>query len=69
VPTYEYICRVCDHTFEKEQSIKDTPLQECPACLVCSLRRVINSEGGFILKGSTWEKDGYTSADKKAKDT
>lgn len=69
MPTYEYNCRVCDHTFEKEHGIKDDPLQECPKCLVWALKRIINNEGGFILKGNTWEKDGYTSPDKKTKDS
>ena len=69
MPTYEYACRVCNHTFEKEQSIKDPPLKECPKCLVCALKRVINSEGGFILKGDGWENDGYASSDKKKADS
>ena len=60
MPTYEYVCRVCNHEFETEQSIKEQPLLECPQCRVCALKRVINSNGGFILKGGGWYKDSYS---------
>jgi putative FmdB family regulatory protein len=32
MPTYEYICRACGHTFEIVQSMKDASLTECPEC-------------------------------------
>jgi putative FmdB family regulatory protein len=32
MPTYEYICRACGHTFEIVQSMKDESLTECPEC-------------------------------------
>lgn len=32
VPTYEYTCRDCGHTFEIVQSMTDEPLTMCPEC-------------------------------------
>jgi putative FmdB family regulatory protein len=32
MPTYEYTCRRCGHTFEIVQSMKDDPLKVCPMC-------------------------------------
>ncbi|MBI2709642.1 MAG: FmdB family transcriptional regulator [Actinobacteria bacterium] len=32
MPTYEYRCKECDHTFEAVQSFTDEPLTECPSC-------------------------------------
>lgn len=39
--TYHYKCEVCQHEFEQSQSIKDKPLQKCPACEQWKLYRVI----------------------------
>jgi putative FmdB family regulatory protein len=32
MPTYEYTCRDCGHTFEIVQSMLDDPLTMCPEC-------------------------------------
>jgi putative FmdB family regulatory protein len=32
MPTYEYTCRRCGHTFEIVQSMKDDTLTVCPVC-------------------------------------
>jgi putative FmdB family regulatory protein len=32
MPTYEYACRSCGHTFETVQSMKDEALTVCPEC-------------------------------------
>lgn len=61
--TYEYLCRVCKHQFEVEQSIKDKPESECPKCLVTCDNRLI-SGGNFILKGDGWGKDLYSKKSK-----
>ena len=39
MPTYEYTCRDCGHTFEIVQSMWDDPLTMCPEC-GGSLRKV-----------------------------
>lgn len=60
MPTYEYMCNSCEVKFEVEQSIKDDPLQQCPTCKEKSLKRLI-SNTSFILKGSGWAADNYSS--------
>jgi putative FmdB family regulatory protein len=59
MPTYEYECTKCGHTFEAMHSIKDKPLSRCPECKG-ALRRVIFGGLGVIFKGS-----GYYSTDNK----
>jgi putative FmdB family regulatory protein len=51
MPTYEYECTKCSHTFEAFQSINDEPLKECPKCGK-SIRRIIFGGAGVIFKGS-----------------
>ncbi|MDR2518900.1 MAG: zinc ribbon domain-containing protein [Spirochaetaceae bacterium] len=60
MPTYEYECKKCAHTFEAFQSMKDPPLDTCPQC-GSQVRRLINGGGGVIFKGS-----GFYATDKKA---
>ncbi len=59
MPTYEYKCTKCGHTFEAFQSIMDKPLTKCPVCK-SAIRRVINGGMGVIFKGS-----GFYSTDNK----
>ena len=51
MPTYEYECKSCKHSFEAFQSMSDAPLSECPQCKK-ELRRLINGGSGIIFKGS-----------------
>jgi putative FmdB family regulatory protein len=32
MPTYQYACRACGHSFEAVQSMTEEPLRECPRC-------------------------------------
>ena len=59
MPTYEYECTKCGHTFEAVQRMMDKPLSRCPKCR-SSLRRLINGGMGVIFKGS-----GFYSTDNK----
>ncbi len=61
MPTYEYECTKCGHTFEKLQKISDDPLTKCPKCKG-ALRRVIHGGMGVIFKGSGF----YTTDYKKS---
>ncbi|GHV82432.1 hypothetical protein AGMMS49991_09900 [Spirochaetia bacterium] len=51
MPTYEYECKTCGHTFDTFQSMRDEPLKICPECGK-ELRRLINGGTGVIFKGS-----------------
>ena len=65
MPTYEYACTSCAHEWETEQSIKDEPLKDCPSCHAATARRQISRGTGFILKGSGWYSDLYSSSSNK----
>ncbi|MDR1419709.1 MAG: zinc ribbon domain-containing protein [Treponema sp.] len=51
MPTYEYECKDCGHTFEAFQSMSDEPIKICPQC-GRELRRLIHGGTGVIFKGS-----------------
>lgn len=60
MPTYEYICRDCNHAWEEEQSIKDTAITTCPKCKEETAVRQI-SAGSFVLAGGGWAREGYSN--------
>jgi len=63
---YEYKCKneLCQHEFEAEQSIMDEPIKICPKC-EAEVQRLISSNINFLLKGTGWYIDGYSSGEKK----
>jgi len=52
MPTYDYECRTCGHSFETFQSMSDDSLTICPECGKPQLRRLISGGTGVIFKGS-----------------
>ncbi len=58
MPTYDYECTKCGHTFEVSQGMNDKPLTKCPKCEK-KLRRLIGSGGGIIFKGSGFYETDY----------
>jgi putative FmdB family regulatory protein len=72
MPTYEYECKDCGHTFDAFQSMSDAPLKICPECGK-EVRRLINGGSGVIFKGSgfyvTDKKGGGAPADTKGGET
>lgn len=64
MPTYEYACRACGHTFEEIQKISEPAIDVCPKCGQRQAQRLI-SQGNFILKGGGWyTTGGYGSSSK-----
>ncbi len=74
MPTYDYVCKKCDHQWELFQSMKDNPIRKCPSCGKLKAKRVIGPGAGIIFKGSGFYQTDYRSdsykkaadADKKA---
>ena len=64
MPTYEYECTKCGHTFEKFQSMKDEPVKRCPECR-CKVRRLLGTGAGFIFKGGGFYETDYRSSSYK----
>jgi putative FmdB family regulatory protein len=61
MPTYEYECKSCGHTFDSFQSMSEEPLKICPECGK-EVRRLIRGGTGLIFKGS-----GFYITDKNGK--
>ena len=66
MPTYEYECNDCGHTYEKFQSITAKPLRKCPVC-AGRVRRLIGAGGGIIFRGSGFYQTDYRSQDYQQK--
>jgi len=65
MPTYEYVCRACDHEFEEFQSITAKRLRKCPECGKPKLERLIGTGAGIIFKGSGFYETDYRSENYK----
>lgn len=70
MPTYDYECQACGHTFEEFQGINDKHLKKCPECKRMKLQRLIGTGGAVLFKGSGFYTTDYRSdsykSDKKA---
>lgn len=51
MPTYDYVCKKCEHTFEVRQSFSDPPVADCPECR-SEVRKKISGGLGTIFRGS-----------------
>ncbi|MBU6391258.1 MAG: zinc ribbon domain-containing protein [Planctomycetota bacterium] len=67
MPTYDYKCSACDHSFELFQRITANPVKKCPACGKLKAKRVIGSGGAIIFKGSGFYQTDYRSEEYKSK--
>lgn len=64
MPTYDYECKSCGHTFEMFQSMSDEPIKTCPLCKK-EVRRLIGGGLGVIFKGNGF----YVTDSKKSSQT
>jgi putative FmdB family regulatory protein len=63
MPTYEYACKSCGHTFEIVQSMKDDSLTVCPECSG-ELRKVFGAPA-ISFKGSGFYATDHGKKSKK----
>ena len=61
MPTYDYECSSCGHTFEKFQPITSKPVRNCPKC-GRRVRRLFGGGAGIIFKGSGFYQTDYRSS-------
>lgn len=61
MPTYDYVCKGCDHAFELFHSMKDAPKKKCPECGKLKLERLIGTGAGVIFKGGGFYETDYRS--------
>ena len=65
MPTYDYKCEVCGHTFEAFQSMQEDPIRVCPSCGEEKVKRLISAGAGLIFKGSGFYITDYKNKGKK----
>jgi len=61
MPTYDYRCKKCGHTWELFQSIKAEPIKKCPECNKNQAERVIGPGAAILFKGSGFYLTDYRS--------
>ena len=77
MPTYDYVCKSCDHAWELFQSIKANPIRKCPECGKLRAKRIIGPGAAILFKGSGFYQTDYRSdsyrkdaaADKKSRES
>jgi putative FmdB family regulatory protein len=62
MPTYDYVCDGCSHSFDEFQGINDKPLKKCPKCGKPKLRRLFGTGSGIVFKGSGFYATDYRSS-------
>jgi putative FmdB family regulatory protein len=72
MPTYEYVCEKCGHSFEQMQPISAKPLTTCPKELCAKktwgkgkVKRAISGGSGLLFKGSGFYITDYRSENYK----
>ena len=61
MPTYDYHCDACGHSFELFHSITAAPKRKCPKCGKLKLRRLIGPGAAIVFKGSGFYTTDYRS--------
>ncbi len=61
MPTYDYECSACEHTFEVFQGINDPIQKKCPKCKKNKLNRLFGTGAAIVFKGSGFYQTDYRS--------
>ena len=64
MPTYDYYCSACKHTFERFEPIGDEGAKACPECGKKKAKRRIGTGAGLIFKGAGFYVTDYKGAGK-----
>ena len=67
MPTYDYECNACNHTFELFQSITASHIRKCPECGKLKIKRLIGAGSTIIFKGSGFYQTDYRSEEYKSR--
>jgi putative FmdB family regulatory protein len=68
MPTYDYRCNACGHTFDELQTFSEPPLTKCPKCKKNKLERLFGGGGAIIFKGAGFYETDYRRAGEKKSD-
>jgi putative FmdB family regulatory protein len=66
MPTYQYECDNCYHSFDILQSIVEEKLRRCPSCGEFKLSRLIGAGAGLIFKGTGFYQTDYKKSPGKS---
>ena len=66
MPTYDYECDACGHSFELFQNVSEPIKKKCPSCRKMKLQRLIGGGAGFLFKGSGFYTTDYRSESYKS---
>jgi len=74
MPTYDYECDACGHTWELFQRITEDPVKACPECKKKKARRLFGTGAAIMFKGSgfyetDYRSDSYKKGADKAKES
>ena len=61
MPTYDYECDACQHTWELFQKITEDPVKACPECKKKKARRLFGTGAAIMFKGSGFYETDYRS--------
>jgi putative FmdB family regulatory protein len=61
MPTYDYECDACRHTFELFQNFSEDVKKKCPECGKPKLRRLFGTGAAVVFKGSGFYQTDYRS--------
>lgn len=59
MPTYDYQCQACGHSWELFQSMNDDPVKSCPKCKKRKAKRLLGLGAGIIFKGTGFYETDY----------
>ncbi len=65
MPTYDYECTKCGHTYEVFQKMTDKHQTKCPKCKG-RVKRLIGAGTGIIFKGSGFYQTDYKQTGRHA---
>ena len=68
MPTYDYFCFACKHTFERFESITDEGAKACEKCGKKKAKRRIGTGAGLIFKGAGFYVTDSKQGSSKPKD-
>tara|TARA_B100000029_G_C16865228_1_gene700931 strand:+ start:136 stop:369 length:234 start_codon:yes stop_codon:yes gene_type:complete len=70
MPTYNYICLICNRKFVVFQNMNDQSISDCKYCDSKKVERIISGGSGLVFKGSGFYLTDYKNkkSDKKIKD-
>ena len=62
MPTYDYRCDACEHTFELFQGMRDSVKRTCPKCKARKLKRLIGTGAAILIGGRSSSPEPHSEA-------